>query len=1675
MKSYLLIVRAQGAREKLKQGTGWLVRPDIVVTAFHVVGVEGCDWFHRGPYEDVTYHLRIESREVALKPLVFDSHSDVALLRLSQAVPESVVALAPKEPERHARWHGIGYPGGIEYPGIHHGEPFALSGLVTNASVDASERLQLTIDQRTQVVWEGVSGSPVCVDERVVGVLTDVTEGADTAWAAPVAVVKNLAQQCGVTADQLNGQSEHAPDVHALTPSIPATAVLRAPNPLETRVRTELLQPEWFRHRFAEVKADLDQRYKPELHVDVNVQHAFDALARNSHASERFKAGIAALTQAWQRSNHRIATRQPKAFSEAESALRTAVQTAQVLTLEGLSNLNLDKPKSAVEAGLRAIATLRSDVLEKLRNTGRGDEQERDDLVQDIRGLDRVAKSLDDLKKQVDGPLYFAVDPFLVLTGEAGIGKSHLLTHLTSAHLELGAPALLLLGQYFVPGNPWQQIINHLGLDCAGADELLSILDATAQASGHRALLVIDALNEHGRDVHRMWRQNLAGMRATVRRYPNVSLAISVRTFFEEAVLPEALRVGPHLVNHRGFAGRETDAVTRFFAAFQLPPPRTPLLLPEYSNPLFLLLYCEAMRARTLAGEAPVVHGFIDVLDAWLSAKAKHVDDRLNTDPYDHVVRNSVEALASELAKTGEWAIPHARAKIILTAIHPAVSYNDSLLKALIDEGIVVETIETESDRPLVRFQYERIRDHLVARALIRQHLDQGGSISSLASRDWLVRSWEYEPGLLQALSVILPTEHGVELIDIAPHEFRIVAAEETLNALPWRPGKSITSSLINLVLKSLVDSEPLERWDVLKTLLLIAAEPGHPLNARLLHSWLTPMSMPDRDAVWSTALLTHHSEDAITDGLIRWVQTRSNFNDLDDEVLYLLGLALGWFLTTSQRSLRDRSTKALVQLFSDRLATLETWLADLSGINDLYATERVLAVAYGAIVRSKDLSGIGRVASAIYERWFEPGPPPVHLLARDYARNILEHAMHLGAPTAKVDMTRVRPPYNSKWEDPSASLEELKQRFGSDYSQLVSSMVEGGDFDRYIVGSNTWNFPWWKLSRTQPAPPADKEVISTFETALSPEQLKAWANFRKLVGHFPFSHFPSRDLLRFALKLRADFEVQGEPEAEPSANTDESAKASSDEEIDALWAEIENAQQKARQELERLLSVSQQQTFNTEVLEALAGRFQRKWAFPLELVQRQLLQNVLELGWDEAFLGALDQSFTQYTHDGRTAHKAERIGKKYQWLALHRLLAVVSDNFVYRGGLNDPDGARVVYDGPWQVHRRDIDPTCLLSRTQSDQGDRTTTWWSPSAYDIGRNLEPDDQRWLADAQSLPDPRKLLEVRRSPASPTFLAMDAHREWREALPSLVGDVPLPQRTIYYWIRAYLVRAEHAETVFAWAKQQDFFGRWMPETREETPQLMLRERIWSPAWRCFNIPWHCRPGWSNPRDARGLPHPVLPTWDYYLAESTTHDCSIEEAYTLHLPCPELVEMLNLEHSPKDGHFCNSHGEVVAFDPSITETGPGALLFRADQLDLLRRKGFEVLWTLFGEQQVFEVVHGLPDTHIGTVDLSGAFVRRANGWEGCLSVKPLNRDADRAEDAAYAEDNFDFDDGKARQESAGPSDVGASSSSGELASSVRTANDNHQDSQAVAILNFTPSAGRPVLTQSMYKAKK
>ena len=122
--------------------------------------------------------------------------------------------------------------------------------------------------------------------------------------------------------------------------------------------------------------------------------------------------------------------------------------------------------------------------------------------------------------------------------------------------------------------------------------------------------------------------------------------------------------------------------------------------------------------------------------------------------------------------------------------------------------------------------------------------------------------------------------------------------------------------------------------------------------------------------------------------------------------------------------------------------------------VNDPYVFERLMAVAYGCAMRSEDTEAIGSLAADIYAWVFRDGHPPVHILARDYARGVIEVAVHRGI-ALDIDMSKVRPPYNSTFPDNIPTEEELRAKYDNfdaakrdiDYAQstIWLSVMNGG------------------------------------------------------------------------------------------------------------------------------------------------------------------------------------------------------------------------------------------------------------------------------------------------------------------------------------------------------------------------------------------------------------------------------------------------------------------------------------------------------------------------------------------------------------------------------------------------------------------------------------------------------
>lgn len=194
MISYQLKVRVPGTKQEPQTGTCWLLGQDAVVTAFHVVGVvdeKGVGRWSKDSPQGATYHLIAGTEEVELNAVGFDIRADIAILRLSQTHAKlSVLIQSIVPPNMHDRWHSDGFPG------FDPEKVFGLTGRVAAVRENEPSRaLQLSIDQGTWEDWGGISGSPVCVGDHVVGVVLKVTDKLDTVWAASIDAVLELASK----------------------------------------------------------------------------------------------------------------------------------------------------------------------------------------------------------------------------------------------------------------------------------------------------------------------------------------------------------------------------------------------------------------------------------------------------------------------------------------------------------------------------------------------------------------------------------------------------------------------------------------------------------------------------------------------------------------------------------------------------------------------------------------------------------------------------------------------------------------------------------------------------------------------------------------------------------------------------------------------------------------------------------------------------------------------------------------------------------------------------------------------------------------------------------------------------------------------------------------------------------------------------------------------------------------------------------------------------------------------------------------------------------------------------------------------------------------------------------------------------------------------------------------
>lgn len=1305
----------------------------------------------------------------------------------------------------------------------------------------------------------------------------------------------------------------------------------------------------WLRDRFAITRAALGRRYTPELNVELPIRQSLAALARDPDFVRHIVDWADDLDEARHRSLRSIGAALGAAHSAdvtklgddvaaISAAIRmTPIGPADALPLSAWRAL-LATAAATLDRCWTAIWVLRSE-----------SQRDRENVRSGLHFADHLRAALDRITEAIeDSTINFFNVRRLLLIGEAGVGKSHLLADVAEHHITRGFPAILMLGGTFSDADPWRQIAEQLGLTSTPPDAILGALDAAAEAAGTRALVMIDAINE--RNGVAVWSERLAAFLAVADRFSHVALLVSCRTTFVPYIVRDVDAATLPQLEHPGFAGRAAEAARRYLDQRGIVRMAAPHFAPEFENPLFLRTCCDMLERR---GERELPRGLAGVssiFDFYFGAVVETLNQRMGLAPRLKRVEAALAGLTEAMVGAGTGYLSIDAANAILEGVHASSNRAEqSLFFQLESEGVLAVEPVRDADRvvEMVRFTFERLSDHRIAQRLLDTHVGDREPRAAFAAGGALAgyvagQDSDRFAGIAEALAVQLPERYGVELIDIVdgmPARWNLVHAFKL--SLLWRCQNVFTERTLQLV----------EEWGnviggdaVLETLLSIATEPENRFNADHLDRWLRPLSMPERDVQWSIrAMRVVEDGEGAIHTLIEWVLT-NGLEQFELSRARLAAITLAWLTSLSDRWVRDRATKALATLLTDRRELAAVLIDQFADTNDAYVVDRVLAAAYGAATRSSKNDGLGELARAAFAAVFARHPLPTHALIRDHARGLIELADSRGVLPASIQLDRSRPPYPL-----GAPLEVVDKEALDNYVQdygghlyrddICSSAVEDGDFARYKVDPLAHRF--LLLPRREHGKSMRQIYEAWYAEAISPHSARVGA-------------------------LERAIEIAGRVHAIPFQFSPWDLGADADDQYQTRRA-AERELDKAIDDLEALLDDSEIQEFRIRAAGYVRSRMWDDSAPPLhptytgEQLRHWVAWRAHELGWTAELFANFDRDVAGH---GRHEHRIERIGKKYQWIAYHELTGRLSDSALvdarYQG---EPE----FYLGPWQVDTREMDPTILVVHTSQRQSDRqAATWWSPHSS-RWRNDSPQARiAWMEDqSRDVPDPVAQIDVADSEGR-RWLVLDTS-VGRNQLVMVDGERVIHRMT-WHKIKSMLVARDEVERL-----EQLFIHS--ARDRDQLPELEIPHDGY-----LGEYPWH--PAFANEDGFRQVGEngeiPIQMTVADWYVERSGHDYSVEDSFNLTIPAPALVRGLQLRLA--DGRslaYATADGAVLFKDPSIDEPGfSAAVVDHAAMRAFLDAAGQELLWVFTGEKSA----------HGGR--------RHRNGWGGTLTYWGIYR---------------------------------------------------------------------------------
>lgn len=654
----------------------------------------------------------------------------------------------------------------------------------------------------------------------------------------------------------------------------------------------------------------------------------------------------------------------------------------------------------------------------------------------------------------------------LLLTGNAGTGKTHLLSEKAINIINSNKIALLLTGQSFVSEDYiTSQIPKSLNLHCS-LEDLLSNLEAFGEENNCIVPIFIDAINESA--YKEIWKQGLSNLFSIINEYNKIKIIISFRNGYENFLIDDGLKTdfGHSIckVNHFGFADNSFESISKYLDAYNIPFSPSYLLDRDFSNPLFLKLFC-----KTYDGSDVDINILFDKV---IMNSNKEICSLLHIDSKNNYVKSLLNELCILL-------LPETKRQ--------SVSYEELLgLNFWETFGLSHKKIEVinqlnksgllndfaRDDTIYYFLGYNLLEDYLIGKTIINMFPSKEGVNDYIITKVLNIENGSIKnnnyTGVFGVCANLYFEKYQEELIEpllemCNDQRTKNILCETYLEYYGFRNSKYTNFSfLLNFANKYRID-----RNNIFELLFHNAFKANHPLNAFSLHKYLLDMPLTHRDYLWTTYINDYlMDENSRIFYLIKTLAQGENLISFNGSNVELVLILFSWLLTSSNIVLRDTASRALIEILKQHFYLCKSLLLMFENVNDPYVIQRLYAIVFGACTKmhEKHHSEYHELAIYVYNTIFDKDLVYPDILLREYAKLIIELYMHQYHDLEEINIEAIYPPYKSVPIPTITDSPYIKGQSGGIQS-IQRSMTPDthsgyyGDFGRYVFQSNLNNF----------------------------------------------------------------------------------------------------------------------------------------------------------------------------------------------------------------------------------------------------------------------------------------------------------------------------------------------------------------------------------------------------------------------------------------------------------------------------------------------------------------------------------------------------------------------------------------------------------------------------------------